>query len=727
MLAILRYLKPAMYSLRVTAGGMALTVLMAGHLQANADRSLSPRTFEVIEFSSPPAYRLTRDQNDREQLSDGVLNPFPFWTHRASVGWSQATPVVITGRLRSESGRAGVLSFRVARRTKAGVEPPARIDAYCAADDAAVRHSGSYQSPERDLDDTSIHNIDVPVGTACARVHLVVHAQGTNIFIDEITLKPSSVVAPELPDDTVLTRDEIVTDSLTRLREAYLSRDAARQLSLATASRGSSLLSVTTCDPWARELLPDGAGIPARRIEIMGVRGEHEAFCLVIAASPPDAVVSVRVAGDAKGVVSLFEIAAVVTADGRVARDPLIPLDVPSSRLAIRNGLAYIWGDVDLAVTTGSAVSIPIEFELESQSTTAAIDVSVSVIDVGQTTSRVMGTAWGYSDAMPIWRTREAAAKDLAAHGVNVAVIPPHRFPQPNENGTWDVGSTVKLTDDLRLFGAGTKLFLLALGWSPGVKPAWLPPQYADWTDEHRATLRSWYSKLERVMERAELLPSQWALYPVDEPHGRKADFLRSIIMGFDAIGIHPRWYANPSEARRGAMSTEALKEIAPFVHYWQPSLKFAERSGRAFFRALEKEWWVYHNPPYPAKSASPLTHYLLPAWRAWVLGAHGTGVWSYSDTQSSSAWDDLDGRRADWAMVYEGDESPIGSRRWEAFRNGLEDLTLLTRLQAKGCVMSGLKALVLGAIDDTRATSRARDEVRAKLFDQPCLRQRAP
>jgi hypothetical protein len=53
-------------------------------------------------------------------------------------------------------------------------------------------------------------------------------------------------------------------------------------------------------------------------------------------------------------------------------------------------------------------------------------------------------------------------------------------------------------------------------------------------------------------------------------------------------------------------------------------------------------------------------------------------GFWSYSDTNGSSAWDDIDGRRPDWAVVYESDKGVVSSRRWEAFREGLEDYALL-------------------------------------------------
>jgi len=104
-----------------------------------------------------------------------------------------------------------------------------------------------------------------------------------------------------------------------------------------------------------------------------------------------------------------------------------------------------------------------------------------------------------------------------------------------------------------------------------------------------------------------------------------------------------------------------------------------------SWFTTLHRDWWLYSNPKSPAKLASPLHDFRLLAWWAWHYGARGIGFWSYSDTNGSSAWDDLDSRRPDWAVVYESPDGIVSSRRWEAFREGLEDYALLyTRRTAR-------------------------------------------
>lgn len=61
------------------------------------------------------------------------------------------------------------------------------------------------------------------------------------------------------------------------------------------------------------------------------------------------------------------------------------------------------------------------------------------------------------------------------------------------------------------------------------------------------------------------------------------------------------------------------------------------------------------------------------------MIDAKGVGFWAYSDTSGSSAWDDFDGRRPDYAVVYENKNGPVSSRRWEAFREGIEDYQLFS------------------------------------------------
>jgi len=96
------------------------------------------------------------------------------------------------------------------------------------------------------------------------------------------------------------------------------------------------------------------------------------------------------------------------------------------------------------------------------------------------------------------------------------------------------------------------------------------------------------------------------------------------------------------------------------------------------YFSSNETDWWVYDNPLSPAKASGGMFYRSL-SWGAWSVNAVGIGFWSFSDTGRSSAWDDFDGRRPDYSVIYDYDGTLIKSLRWESFCDGVEDFKLLS------------------------------------------------
>lgn len=61
----------------------------------------------------------------------------------------------------------------------------------------------------------------------------------------------------------------------------------------------------------------------------------------------------------------------------------------------------------------------------------------------------------------------------------------------------------------------------------------------------------------------------------------------------------------------------------------------------------------------------------------------------AYADNGSSgTAWVDSEGNRLDYTVIFEGENSIVSSKRWKAWREGVEDYELL--LQAKRKVKQG-------------------------------------
>jgi len=95
---------------------------------------------------------------------------------------------------------------------------------------------------------------------------------------------------------------------------------------------------------------------------------------------------------------------------------------------------------------------------------------------------------------------------------------------------------------------------------------------------------------------------------------------------------------------------------------------------------AKGSEVWVYAVLD-PAKASSPTESYRLLAWEAWALGLQGCSFWAYAHVAGDS-WDDFDGDHADFSVVYANKdvatnslEAFVPSRRWRAFRLGVQDV----------------------------------------------------
>jgi hypothetical protein len=133
-------------------------------------------------------------------------------------------------------------------------------------------------------------------------------------------------------------------------------------------------------------------------------------------------------------------------------------------------------------------------------------------------------------------------------------------------------------------------------------------------------------------------------------------------------------------------------------------------------FQVGKAEKWLYDTQG-PAKSLSPYSYYRLLAWKAFLNGYTGIGFWSYAET-SGSVWDDFDGDHPDYAVIYDGENTTIiSSRRWEAWRMGIEDYELLT-MYAKKKGDAAAKALAREVMDSPADTTRA-DRVRRQILKE--------
>ena len=109
--------------------------------------------------------------------------------------------------------------------------------------------------------------------------------------------------------------------------------------------------------------------------------------------------------------------------------------------------------------------------------------------------------------------------------------------------------------------------------------------------------------------------------------------------------------------------------------------------------KGFGKELWAYECLR-PMKAKDPYSYYRLMPWRAFMQGQTGAGFWTYyyglNFDIGAVPWDDTLRPYGFSCVVYGSQASPIGelaenivpSRRWEAWREGVEDYQYLYELQ---------------------------------------------
>ncbi len=641
-----------------------------------------PLTVEI--FNHPPNYTRSTDPDDIRQLTDGVLAPFPIWTSKQAVGWAAVTPIAI--QLRVERGgaksgmRAGTIRVHSAKGLGAGVDIPRHIDVYAQGPGRHFYLVGSVTPHSETLADKHAHWLDIPISALTDVFIVVLHAAGDYLFLDELEWRQTG--PGHIPTTMSLPDMHTAIENSTRQTRDVLTRAVEAEIGRATIPLEASAMHAWLEDPWgmidpksARRQID--AALPS--LHILGYVGEHESLCLgmVVGKDANGSGLRPTVTGIPQNAVRLFEVRPVMAANGQRVYDPLVPLGM-NERIVLRPGEpGYLWLDVNLKALGPGMHRWTIR--LEGAGRTISLNGTVTVVGYdGANPKPLNAVNWAYLSDLPILHERDAAIRDLKAHGINTFVAHPGEIPGLALDGRWDAAQAGRFAHTIAMAKQGTAL-LLYLGWTATKNPTGYSLAHQAIDPAASDKLIAWIKTLDAYLTTQGLSREQWALYPVDEPNLPNLRFLHAVADVVKRQYPTIRVYATLSAFADPAVSISDLESVGFLVDHWQPSLAVVRGPLGSWFTRLQRDWWLYSNPKSPAKLASPLHDFRLLAWWAWHYGAKGIGFWSYSDTNGSSAWDDLDSRRPDWAVVYESPSGIVSSRRWEAFREGLEDYALLT------------------------------------------------
>ncbi len=644
----------------------------------------------IVTLLPESNYSGNKDPQDAAQLVDGKLARPPVWTRKDSVGWFGHTPVIIEAQRYIDKPTSGKVRVRAGLGKYAGIDLPRQIDIYSNID-GGLTWVGSYK--ERgglNLEDKRSYWLEAQVRNVRSRLVIAIHANGAYVQLDEVEFVPgpsdNSVSMQESPDGKplLLTLEEVKADASHQLRLNMEMESSNRNHSKQQWRNkfGSDKMLSWIADPWHPSLDTLGADevVPAQKIlQINGTDSEYEQFAIgFYNTGSTVSEVGFDIEGLSQDQYQLSLLGRVLSADGNIAFDPLIPIN--KRQISVMPGWpTLLWVKVDLRkLGLGRKEATLYVHDSKTPAKSKAFTIKFNIQDSKKLKALTLQTkVWGYSSDQPIWKNPQKAIEDQQAHYVNSWTIHSSNLPGKRLDGKVETDKLQRLNRDLALY-AGRGLVRLYFGWTAQNNPLGLSKDNYTMAPGVKKRFSVWLLNLKSWMQKAGYKDQDWQLYPLDEPSGSDLLVLKSIARFSKKILPNVGIYTDPVSTHSNPTDLESLQTLAGSIDSWQPGLEFARGSGAEFFQNLQQPWGFYHNPTTPAKRASAIADYRSQGWWAWTLGASSIGFWSYSDSTGSSVWDDFDGRRPDFAVVYEKSDQLLSSRRWEAFAEGVEDYKLL-------------------------------------------------
>ena len=338
--------------------------------------------------------------------------------------------------------------------------------------------------------------------------------------------------------------------------------------------------------------------------------------------------------------------------------------------------LTKLWISVDAhnaqsGVYTGRVVVAPLHTNVSK----LEIPFKVEVLDLRLPTQPPLSLCtWDYVPNRWFSNRVSEVLDDMSRHGVNIfprTTIPPGRV---DADGKLTIDWNPLDAELQRLQGRGKILFQL------GHPPVEFP---ASQTAEKKYT-----SELEYIHEFRDHLKqygrdySDYAIYLLDEPgldYGTNVAVLLDIGKLIRKADPKIQTYTDPVPG----LSWKDLERIEPLVDIWAPNMRLVSGllSGDPRIKRIMKAQTVWsYECVAQVKSLSPLRYNRANAWRAKYFGLSGIGFWTHSTTEADH-WLPGKGENDEFALVYPG-ELPVPSVRWEAARDGLEDIAAISLLQ---------------------------------------------
>ncbi|RFS22021.1 hypothetical protein DVR12_15370 [Chitinophaga silvatica] len=593
-----------------------------------------------------PNYSLTKNQSNVATLTDGqFVTGNMYWKDPGTLGWQNVNRVTIDLTLPSGSS-VGTIKLNTVTGQKAQVNLPLCILVFASNDQKSWQYIGDMMKQKHEDSYYQITSITQQVDRQAQFLKLVVIPNGSYFFTDEIEVFAAKgnvkALAPAIHSENI---DSLIKSQRTTSIDQ---RFAARSAVATTGAAIGPLVVQRLVSSWAS---PDQLAQKQEPIHtIVGLTTYTTVVVTNNSGSPQQLPISFSNAG----IASLYWAKPVKSRDFKVVPDALMPI-ADGSTLNVQPNETQVLLLRIKPVKSGNA-----SLQLKVGAVQQTIDITVASTNFNSFTQTPDVNVWAYFND-PLLKERPVAAhNDLLDHGVNTFVFHPGIL-LPEK----PVSSNEALQKMLPMV-KGFKQVLLFLNITA--------KDQSYWTETRKQTFANWYKDLQAALQQQGISPSNIYLYPIDEVKPSQIAAFKSFVTYAKSQIPGARFFATISDIK-------SLPEIQPLVDiaqvYNTNQLIAAAKQAQTSSQSI----WLYDTKK-PTKSLPPYGYYRLMAWRAFANGLTGIGFWQYADAGheqgATSLWDDFDGKSADYNVVYDDNANVNSSRRWEAFKQGIDDYRLL-------------------------------------------------
>ena len=690
--------------MRYAARGSLFFVLFLIEISGGAQNIALHKSYT---FSVSPNYPYTASASDKTSLTDGIYTKGYFWAEKTTVGWLRLR-VTITIDL-GEPQPIEAVTFNTVRREDQYVNFPKNVFAFISNDnknfqyigDAAL-DSGNVPGPYlvKKLILNSIHAVG-------RYVRLSVIPNGVFLFCDEIEVLKGN--KNSLNRGRFILKENLpkIEDSLKNLEflrgniESHLN-NLERQLDKSTISdskRRSIRKRLENQDLSVKELnnLKKEIGVA----QVLSTRQFFKSPFLIQRYNPWDTLSQFYVLSEpsenlqyqfyipVNGVqygsflimnnttvskiftVKINDISSFT--DFSLFNVPFVPSlnyqEVPDPLIKVGKGIEIDAGNTEMVlfkITGLREGSSKIDLTVTSSGKQSKININTNVLNSAKikTNQNLNTNVWAYFNYPLIKDRKEEAATDLQEHLINTMVIPPAILPMIKTTDYSGFGNYLSNFKEV-------KNFLLFMNYAS------LPyrngyPNGQFLSSEWKANFIEWYNKITAYIKQNGFPNSKIYLYPYDEVHGKDIEDFKNFIIWAKAAIPGINFYATLA-------SDAAIETILPLVDIAQIQSTY---KGLKNLHPHKCEIWIYSGSG-PARSLSPYSFYRLMSWEAFANDYTGIGFWNYADEGANKKinliTDPLISPKSSYSVIYDGPvKKIISSRRWEAFKLGIEDYSVL-------------------------------------------------